>query len=285
MRKRAGLRVFPDISHDRTVCSRVTLVRIHWRELTLSRKEESAAATAPEKKRRGRAPKDQGLSKERIVEAALALIDAKGYASFSLRDVARELGVYPTAIYWYVPSRDELLVEVIAVALGDLAPPTLPAARWRDWLKELFNRYRDAVARHPNIAPLLGSQIISNASMNPVMVEAVLQTLLSAGFKSEDLIHVYNTVITAMVGFVTLEFASHGADERDAWEGRLRTRFEELDRSAFPVLTSNIKRLSNQAFIVRWKGGTNPSLKQSHERYIDVVLDGLQRQLPGPVSD
>ena len=90
------------------------------------------------------------------------------------------------------------------------------------------------------------------------------------------------TVITAMVGFVTLEFAGHGADERDAWEGRLRTRFEELDPSAFPVLTSNVKRLSNQAFIVRWKGGTNSSLKQSHERYIDVVLDGLQRQLPGP---
>jgi AcrR family transcriptional regulator len=258
----------------------VTLVRIHWRELTLSRKEESAAPV-PEKKRRGRSARDQGLSRERVVEAALALIDAKGYASFSLRDVARELGVYPTAIYWHVPSRDELLVEVIAVALGDLVPPALPAARWRDWLKELFNRYRNAVARHPNIAPLLGSQIISNASMNPVMVEAVLQTLLTAGFRPEDLIHVYNTVITAMVGFVTLEFASHGADERDAWEGKLRTRFEELDPNAFPVLTSNVKRLSNQAFIVRWKGGTNPSLKQSHERYIDVVLDGLQRQLPG----
>src|SRR5690242_20571456 len=59
MCKRANLRVFPDVSRDRTDCSRVTLVRIHWRELTLSRKEVSAAATAPEKKRRGRAPKDQ----------------------------------------------------------------------------------------------------------------------------------------------------------------------------------------------------------------------------------
>ncbi|BCQ26325.1 TetR/AcrR family transcriptional regulator C-terminal domain-containing protein [Caballeronia sp. NK8] len=242
-------------------------------------KKEEAAPPAPEKKRRGRSARDQGLSRERVVEAALALIDAKGYTSFSLRDVARELGVYPTAIYWYVASRDELLVEVITRALGDLVPPTLPPGRWREWLKELFHRYRSAVARHPNVAPLLGSQIISNASMNPVMVEAVLQTLLSAGFKSEELIHVYNTVITAMVGFVTLEFASHGADERDEWESRLRTRFEELERDAFPLLTANMTRMSNQAFIVRWKGGTNRALERSFDRYIDVVLDGLQKQL------
>jgi len=255
----------------------VTLDRTQTREVTLRKKEEAA----PEKKRRGRSARDQGLSRERVVEAALALIDAKGYANFSLRDVARELGVYPTAIYWYVTSRDELLVEVITRALGDLIPGPLPAGRWRDWLKELFHRYRRAVARHPNVAPLLGSQIISNASMNPVMVEAVLRTLLSAGFKSEELIHVYNTVITAMVGFVTLEFAGHGADERDEWEDRLRVRFEELDRDEFPLLTANMTRMSNQAFIVRWKGGTNRALEQSFDRYTDVVLDGLQRQLAG----
>jgi TetR/AcrR family tetracycline transcriptional repressor len=245
--------------------------------MTLSSKKPSADV-APEKKRRGRSARDQGLSRERVVEAALALIDAKGYASFSLRDVARELGVYPTAIYWYVASRDVLLVEVITLALGDLVPP-LPAKHWRVWLKELFRRYRDAVARHPNIAPLLGSQIISNASMNPAMVEAVLQTLVSAGIRNKDLIHAYNTVITAMVGFVTLEFASHGADERDEWENKLKSRYEELDRETYPILTGNIGRLSNQAFIVRWKGGTNQSLKQSFDRYIDVVLDGLERQL------
>ena len=38
------------------------------------RKKEEAA---PEKKRRGRSARDQGLSRERVVEAALALIDAK----------------------------------------------------------------------------------------------------------------------------------------------------------------------------------------------------------------
>jgi TetR/AcrR family transcriptional regulator, tetracycline repressor protein len=240
-------------------------------------------AEAPQKKRRGRAPRDQGLSRERVIAAALELIDAKGYASFSLRDVARELNVYPTAIYWYVTSRDELLVEVISLALGDIAPPR-PAVPWRVWFTELFHRYRNAVSRHPNIAPILGSQIISNASINPALIEAVLGTLLSAGFSPDDLIHVYNTVITAMVSFVTLEFASHGADERDEWEERLRDRLSELDPAQFPLLTGNMKRLSNQAFIVRWKGGTNQSLEDSFEHYIDTVLDGLECRLALPAK-
>jgi len=47
------------------------------------------------------------LSKERIVEAALAQIDRDGLAAFSLRDVARALGVYPTALYWHVPGRND----------------------------------------------------------------------------------------------------------------------------------------------------------------------------------
>jgi TetR/AcrR family tetracycline transcriptional repressor len=239
-------------------------------------------ADAPDpvpKKRRGRSGRDQGLSRERVVGAALALIDAKGYASFSLRDVARELNVYPTAIYWHVASRDALLVEVIALALGDLTP-TGPTDNWKCWLRALFYRYRDAVEKHPNIAPLLGSQMISNASMSPRMVEDVLQTLLSAGFRAEDLIHVYNTVITAMVSFVTLEFASHGADERDEWESALEERFQKLDPETYPILTKNMKRFSNQAFIVRWRKGTNASLKLSFEQYIDTVLRGLEQRLP-----
>ena len=51
---------------------------------------------------------DKGLTEERIVAAALELIDAAGLSNFSLRDVARSLDVYPTAVYWYVKSRDDL---------------------------------------------------------------------------------------------------------------------------------------------------------------------------------
>ena len=83
------------------------------------------------------------LSAERIVEAALAQIAERGLERFSLRDVARALGVYPTAVYWYFRSRNELLAAVCAAAQRDIVPPP----RQGDWQAWLGYKYveRDAV--------------------------------------------------------------------------------------------------------------------------------------------
>ena len=43
-----------------------------------------------------------GLTRERIVEEAIALIDDEGLTGFSVRALARRLQVYPTALYWHV---------------------------------------------------------------------------------------------------------------------------------------------------------------------------------------
>jgi len=79
------------------------------------------------------------LSLQRITEAALAQIDQRGLDAWSLRDVARSLGVYPTAIYWYVGGKNQLLSEVCALAMRTVTPPRRKG-RWQDWLRELFRR-------------------------------------------------------------------------------------------------------------------------------------------------
>src|SRR5258708_39218019 len=62
------------------------------------------------------------MSKDSVVNAALALIDAQGVDGFGMRGLAEALGVYPTAIYWYVANRNALLAEVVGHALRDVAP-------------------------------------------------------------------------------------------------------------------------------------------------------------------
>src|SRR5258707_5894005 len=89
------------------------------------------------------------MSKERVVDAALALIDAHGVDGFSMRGLAEALGVYPTAIYWYVENRNALLAEVVGHALHDVAPDWR-GDDWQAWLKGLFRRYLAAVRRHPH---------------------------------------------------------------------------------------------------------------------------------------
>ncbi|HET7399221.1 MAG TPA: TetR family transcriptional regulator [Intrasporangium sp.] len=52
------------------------------------------------------------LSRERVVDTAVAVLSRYGLADLSMRRLARELGVQPGALYWHVASKQELLVEV-----------------------------------------------------------------------------------------------------------------------------------------------------------------------------
>ena len=49
------------------------------------------------------------LNKERILRAAMALADADGVDSLSMRKIAEELDVVPMALYRHVANKDEML--------------------------------------------------------------------------------------------------------------------------------------------------------------------------------
>ena len=49
---------------------------------------------------------------------------------FSLRELAKVLGVYPTAIYWYVPNRNELIAGAVALALADVSRQLGTGGSW-----------------------------------------------------------------------------------------------------------------------------------------------------------
>jgi AcrR family transcriptional regulator len=224
------------------------------------------------------APLAEGLNKQRVVAAALSLIDAQGFEAFSMRSLAQELGVYPTALYWHVPNRNALLAEVVSVALADVVPPG-HADDWRVWLKDLFRRYRAAVRRHPNIAPLIGAQLVSNAGVSLELVNSILTVLSSAGFKDDLLVHAYNAVIAFKVGFVTLEFAPMPTEDADAWTSALKQSFRSVDPQAQPVLARTLPLMENRAFIVRWQNGSKVALNESFEMYIDIAISGLEQKL------
>jgi AcrR family transcriptional regulator len=227
-----------------------------------------------------RAPRTPALSKERIVAAALALIDRNGAADFSLRDVARRLGVYPTAIYWHVPGRNALIGEITALAMRDIVPPVAPR-HWRAWLKGLFRRYRAAVRRHPNIAPLLGAQLVSNIGVDARMIEGMLSALTHAGYRGQGLVDAFNAVVATMSGFVTMEFGPEPAEDPRGWAADLERRIRALGTSEHPVLARRLPMLANRAFILRWQNGTKVPLDSGFEAFIDSVIRGLAARAPG----
>lgn len=224
------------------------------------------------KKNPGEDPKSQ-LNKDTIIDAALALIDQDGLEKCSLRNLANALGVYPTAIYWYIASRELLLAHVLAKVLEHLTPES--QERWQDYLRVTMVNCHNAVRQHPNIAPLLGAQLVSNTSTDFKLVEGILAALQQAGFSGPSLACAYNTFVAALTGFTTLEFAPL-PENTEAWQHQVQQSLQAVDPQQHPTLASNMAQLSNRSFSLRWQNGVHAALDESFEFYVQTVLCGLE---------
>ncbi len=236
-------------------------------------------ATQSERKSRRGAAAAPALNREVIVAAALELIDEGGLEAFSLRTLAQKLGVYPTAIYWYVPNRNEMMAQIVAHILDEV-PARRRRRAWQQSLRDLFNGFRAAVAAHPNAAPLIGTAVVSNTSMSFAFVEHLLGILSRAGLFGTTLVAGYNALIAALVGFVAQEFASMPKEDPTAWQMSVQQRLLAIDRDAYPILAANLKLLSNQAFILRWQNGVDAPLEGSYAAFVEVIIGGIEAMAP-----
>lgn len=64
--------------------------------------------------------KKSARTRTRILDAAAQVLSSKGYAGMRLSDVAEVAELQAPAIYYYFPSRDDLIEEVMWVGLADM---------------------------------------------------------------------------------------------------------------------------------------------------------------------
>ncbi len=233
-----------------------------------------SASSKPARKTAGR-PTNSTITRELIVEVALAQIDRVGIHAFSMRDVARSLDVYPSTIYWHLASKDALLAEVSNLVMAGVVPPR-GEGDWRAWMRKLFNRYRKSVRKHPNVAQLIGAQLASNGALSTDLIEGVIQALLEAGATEANLREAYNCVISAMMGFMTMELAPLPTDDPEGWATALEGRVRSIDPLANPTLVRYLPLLANRAFILRWQNGTDVPLNSSFDAHVEIFLSGLE---------
>ena len=65
----------------------------------------------------------------------MALADASGVESLSMRRLAQELGVVPMALYKHVANKEELLDGMVDVIVGEIDPP-LTGADWKSAVRQ-----------------------------------------------------------------------------------------------------------------------------------------------------
>jgi AcrR family transcriptional regulator len=100
-------------------------------------------------------PEDQrGLTRERLVEAALELIDQEGLEGLSMRALADRLHVKAASLYWHVRDRDELL-ELLADGILESVSKPRQRAAWRETVVATAAALRRTVAAHKDANRIL----------------------------------------------------------------------------------------------------------------------------------
>jgi AcrR family transcriptional regulator len=102
--------------------------------------------------RRPRTAPRAPLAREEIVEAALRVVDRDGLEATSMRRVAEELGTAPSALYWHVRNKDELLQLVLDRVAGEVELPEPDPENWQEQLKIVGREMRRVLTAHRDIA-------------------------------------------------------------------------------------------------------------------------------------
>ena len=109
----------------------------------------TAADQAPDDGERTR------LTRAAVVDRALALADASGLDSLTIRKLATELGVTPMALYWHFRGKDELLEGLAERVWSEIDVAVDPAAPWTDQLRGLLVSLLTVLRAHPAAPQLL----------------------------------------------------------------------------------------------------------------------------------
>jgi AcrR family transcriptional regulator len=143
------------------------------------------------------------LTREQVMQGAMAVADAGGIASLTIRSLADQLGVRPMSLYHYVANKEEILDGIVDVVFSEIETPT-PGGDWQAELHRRALSCRAVLRRHRWAIGLLESR----TAPGPATLrhhDAVLATLRAAGFSRELTAHAYAAVDSYTYGFALQE--------------------------------------------------------------------------------
>jgi len=201
------------------------------------------------------------LDRNRIVAAALAIVDAEGLEGLTMRRLGAELGVDPKAIYYYLPSKASLNDALLEALMSTIRlPDDFDLLPIRESLGRAAHAYKDALLAHPNALPTAVSRpLVTLASLD--YIERVLARLLAAGFEPRRALDAVNLVGNFIRGSLQM-WIPHAANAPDHVHDALDPSGLPADR--FPALLRVIAET-----------GTGYAPDRTFQFGLDLILDHL----------
>lgn len=140
----------------------------------------------------------QPLTRDAILDAAIALLDRHGMDALSMRRLGAALGVEAMSLYNHIPNKAALLDGIHERILRSLEPPA-HARSWQAFARHQANALHRALLAHPNAIPLFATRPAATpAAME--QLERYLEVLIHAGFAPLDALSIIQLVAQLVVG-------------------------------------------------------------------------------------
>lgn len=151
----------------------------------------------------GRPKPRERLTRDRVIDAALVIMDTEGLEAVTMRRVAREVGVEAMSLYNHAQNKDDILDGIVDLVFAEIE---LPADRsnWRTVLRAQSISTRAALRRHPWAIALMESRMTPGPA-NLRTHEDTITVLLDAGCSAVMATHAYNLVDSYVLGFALQE--------------------------------------------------------------------------------
>ncbi len=214
-----------------------------------------------------------GLSLDRVLAAALLIVDAEGLQALSMRRLAHSLDREVMALYRYAPSKDALLDGVVELVFSELSlDPS--AADWRQELRTLAEGFRALALAHPHVVPLLLTRPIAiplgqrpPGTLRPF--EDFLELFIRAGVTPSGALHAYRLYFGFLHGHILNELQELIEDPDEA-DDLLRLGLHRLPRREFPRLRALASELATYDGAAQLQQG------------VEMMISGLESHFVTP---
>jgi len=205
------------------------------------------------------------LSRDRIVEQAVALADDTGMDHLTIRRLADALDVGTMSVYHYFPNKGAIIDAMVDAVFAEIALPP-EDEDWKSALRIRCVSVREVLNRHPWAPPYMESR----TSPGPATLrhhDAVLGCLRRGGLSADIVAHAYAIVDSYLYGFA-LEEAALPAGGGEGLQDVAADMVTAFDPEVYPNLV---------AFTMEHVMKPGYSFANSFEFGLDLILDGIAR--------
>jgi AcrR family transcriptional regulator len=218
--------------------------------------------------------KRKPLTKERVLEEAIALADADGIEALTMRKLGQTLGVEAMSLYNHVANKGELVAAMVDRVVEQFELPD-DEPRWDAAIRRCAISAHDLLIEHQWACTLalLPSDLRVVGGPRVRYMEWLLRRLREAGFSADVAYSAYHTLDSHIFGFTLWQLghvkaasmlAPPDGENLEEWAARFLAQI----RPQFPYLAEH----GEQHMAAGARDG-----RHEFEFGLDLILDGLRK--------